>query len=70
MIEIPKTPYNCDFVTDFTDNIYDYIHDKWYKTDRIMYNKYDDLLNNCIRIKDFRERLAELYKLRKELLNG
>lgn len=69
MIEIPRGPYICDFITDFMDNIYHFIHDKWYKSDKNMYNFYTSELDNCIKIKDFIQRKKALYTLRSELLS-
>ena len=68
MIEIPNGPYNCDFITDFCDNIYDFIHKKYYKSNPNMYQYYNNKLDDCLKIKDFSRRKASFYSLRKELL--
>lgn len=67
MIDIPVAPYNCDFITDFADNIYNYIHDAYYKTNKEMYQKYNTRLEECIKICNFGQRKSALCSLRKEL---
>lgn len=70
MIEIPTAPYNGDFMTDFINNIYDYIHITYYKADKKKYNEYTDKLDKGLKIKDYRQQRGYLHALMHEINNN
>ena len=69
-IEIPTAPYNGDFVSNFTQNISNFIHDNYYRTDKVKYNELNAKLDKVLKIKDFRQQRGYLYALMHEINNS
>lgn len=70
MIPLPDAPYTCDFITDLSDNISDYVHKTYYKTDKKLYDEYNKRLDVIAKEKDFRRQRSALYYFRSELLRN
>ena len=66
-IEVPSSPFNGDFISHFIINIYDFIHDSYYKTDKKKYNELNERLDKVLKIKEYKNQRAYLYALMNEL---
>lgn len=69
MIDLPRAPFESDYIGDLHDAINYYVHRQYYKNDKQKYELYNTKLDEAMRMKEYQDKKRHLLNLRKELLS-